>query len=287
MVVKIVTDSTSDLPRDLAESLGITVVPLNVHFGTEVFKDGVDISAEQFYERLTNGKVLPTTSQPSPGDFVQVYDELGKDADAILSVHISSKVSGTYNSAVQAKGQSDAKCPIEVLDTNQMSMGLGMIAIVAAQKANQGDSLEDVAETTREAAARSRVFALFDTLEYLQKGGRIGKARAMFGTILRIKPMIIIRDGEVHELGKERTFPKGVVRLEEVARGFAPVESACVLHSTGPEVAREIAQDLRGLLPGGEAPFVARFGPVIGTYTGPGAVGIGLLRAEGASPSAS
>ena len=159
-------------------------------------------------------------------------------------------------------------------------MGLGMITIAAAQKANEGGSLTEVIETTRKAIARSRCFALFDTLEYLQKGGRMGKARAILGTILKIKPMIIIRDGEVHELGKERTFTKGVVRLEEVARGFAPVESVCVLHSTSPELAQEIAQSLQDLLPRSVVPFVARFGPVIGTYTGPGAVGIGLLRTE-------
>ncbi len=280
MTVKVVTDSTSDIPPEMARSLGITVVPLNVTFGTETFRDGVDISADQFYDRLISGSVTPTTSQPSPGDFLQVFDELGGDADAILAVHLSSKESGTYNSAVQAKDQSDVRCPIEVLDSEQFSMGLGMIVIAAAQAASDGGSLDEVVAVARGAMARSQCFALFDTLDYLQRGGRVGKAQALVGSILKIKPMIIIRDGRVHPLAKPRTFRKGVARLQEVARGFEPVESVCVLHSTTPDIAGELAEALRELLPEGSAPFVARFGPVLGTYTGPGAVGIGLLRAE-------
>jgi DegV family protein with EDD domain len=280
MTVRVVTDSTSDIPHDLAQSLGITLVPLNVTFLTETFKDGVDITADQFYDRLVNGGVTPTTSQPSPGDFLQVFDELAGDADAILSVHLSAKESGTYNSAVQAKDQSDVQCPIEVLDTGQFSMGLGMIVIAAARAANDGAGLDEVVAVARSAMDRSQCFALFDTLDYLQRGGRIGKAQALVGSILKIKPMIIIQDGRVHELAKPRTFSKGLARLQEVARGFAPVESVCVLHSTTPDIAGELAENLGDLLPEGSAPFVARFGPVLGTYTGPGAVGIGLLRAK-------
>ena len=285
MAVKIVTDSTSDLPLDLAERLGITVVPLNVHFGTEVFKDGIDITADQFYERLITGDQLPTTSQPSPGDFIEAYKGVGKDADGIVSVHISGKLSGTYNSAVQAKDQADVHCPIEVVDTLQASMGIGMIAMAAARAASQGADLEEVADVARRAIAQSQCFALLDTLEYVQKGGRIGKAQALLGSILKIKPMITIRDGEVHELAKARTTSKAIARLEEFARGFAPLDSICVLHSTTPKVAEEIAENLRELLTADKVPFVARFGPVLGTHTGPGAVGVGLLRIESASTS--
>ena len=280
MAIRVVTDSTSDLPRDIADELDITIVPLNVLFGTEAYRDNIDITADQFYDRLTNESVLPKTSQPSPGDFVEVYDALGKDADGILSVHISAKESGTYNAAMQATGESTATCPIEVIDSRQFSMGLGMIAIAAARAAKNGATLEQAGEAARSAVSRSRVIALFDTLEYLQKGGRIGKAQAMLGSVLKIKPMIIIRDGQVHELAKARTMPKAVARLKQVARGFAPVESVCVLHSTTPEVAREIADDLRDLLPDGTEPFVSRFGPVIGTHAGPGAVGIAVLQAQ-------
>ena len=281
MVVKVVTDSTSDLPEDYAKSLDVTIVPLNVNFGTESFKDNVTITADDFYQRLTTGTVLPTTSQPSPGDFVEVYDRLGEDADGIVSIHLSSKESGTHNSAVQARGMTKATCPIEVVDSEQFSMGLGMIVIKAAAAAGRGASVEDVAAIARNAKRLSQCVASFDTLEYLERGGRIGKAKALVGSLLKLKPAIIIRDGQVHELGKTRTLVKSIAQLKETARGFAPVEALCVLHSTTPDVAAEIAADLSDLLPEGTEPFVARFGPVIGTYTGPGALGIGLIRKEG------
>lgn len=278
MTVKIVTDSTSDLPYELAEDLGITVAPLNVHFGTETYKDGVDITAEEFYQRLIVDVELPRTSQPSTGEFVEIYNRLGVESDGIVSVHLSSKVSGTYNSAIQAKSQMDINCPIEVLDTQQASMGVGMIAIKAAKAALDGNDLDTVVDVTRNAIAHSECFALFDTLEYLVKGGRAGKAKALLGTILKIKPMIIVKGGEVHELGKVRTFAKGIARLKDVVKRFAPLDSLCVLHSTTLDIAQEVADDLRELLPEGHTPFVTRFGPVMGVYVGPGALGIGLLR---------
>jgi DegV family protein with EDD domain len=282
MPVKVVTDSTADIPAEIAKSLGITVVPLIVTFGSEMFKDGVDLTHDEFYQRLIDGPVLPTTSQPAPGDFVQVYDELGKDADGILSLHISSKISGTYNSAVQGKTLSATKCPIEVVDTYQASMAEGMIVMAAARAASQGATLEEAAEIARATMPRAQCCNMLDTLEYLKKGGRIGKAQALLGTILKIKPMIMLRDGEVHEHGKVRTLAKGVARLQEVARGYAPVEELCVLYSTNADLAQDVAQNLRDLFPGGKEPLIARFGPVIGTYVGPGAVGIALIQAEGA-----
>ncbi|MCX8214958.1 MAG: DegV family protein [SAR202 cluster bacterium] len=281
MVVKVVTDSTSDLPADYAKALDVTIVPLNVSFGTETFKDNVTITADDFYQRLTTATVLPTTSQPSPGDFVEVYDRLGEDAEGIVSIHLSSKESGTHNSAVQAQGMTKANCPIDVVDSEQFSMGLGMIVIKSAEAAARGASVEEVAAIARNAIGLSQCVASFDTLEYLERGGRIGKAKALVGSLLKLKPAIIIRDGQVHELGKTRTLVKSIAQLKDAARSFAPVEALCVLHSTTPDVAAKIAADLSDLLPEGTEPFVARFGPVIGTYTGPGALGIGLIRKEG------
>jgi DegV family protein with EDD domain len=287
MAVKIVTDSTADLPPELAASLGIAVVPLNVHFGAEVYKDGVDLSAEDFYRRLVDGKELPKTSQPSPGDFVEAYERVGQGADGILSVHISSKLSGTYNAALLAKGQANVSCPIELIDTLQASMGVGVVAMSAARAAQRGMSMEEVAAISRDAVMRCECFALLDTLEYLERGGRVGKAKALLGTLLRIKPLVIVRDGEVHELGKERTRLKAIERFQAEARGFAPLEELCVLYSTAPDEARLVAERLAGLLPSGKEPFVSRFGPVLGTYVGPGAIGIGLLRSEAPSGSPS
>ena len=281
MPVKVVTDSTSDIPADLAASLGITVVPLNVNFGTETFKDSVTLSADEFYARLTGGSTLPTTSQPSPGDFAEIYDRLGEDADGIVSVHLSSRESGTDNSAMQAKAETKAECPIEIIDSEQFSMGLGMIAMSAARAARAGAGLEEVVAAATEAKTRSECVCMFETLDYRVKGGRVGKAQGLVGSLLNIKPMIIIREGRVHQLAKVRTFAKSVARLKETARGFAPLESLAVLHSTTPDAAQALADDLSDLLPSGTEPYIARFGPVIGTYTGPGALGVGILRARG------
>ena len=279
MAIKVVTDSTSDLPPELAKELDITVVPLNVMFGTETYKDNVDITADEFYERLQTGGVLPKTSQPSPGDFAQVYDEVGKDADGILSAHISAKLSGTYNSAVQAVGETEAACPIEVVDTAQVSMALGLVAVTAARAARDGATLEQARDAAVEAAGRARCFAAFDTLEYLEKGGRIGKASAMVGSMLKLKPMIVIRDGEVQPLAKPRTTAKAVARLQQVVRDLGSAEALCVMYSTTPDVARKVADDLADVLPEGAEPMITRFGPVIGTYAGPGAVGVGVVEA--------
>ena len=281
MAVKIVTDSTSDLARETAEALDITVVPLNVHFGLEVFKDQVDLSADEFYQRLVTEKELPKTSQPSIGDFIAVYERIGRDAEGIVSVHVSEKVSGTINSARQAALQADVSCPIEVLDTLQASMGIGMVAIEAASVAADGADPARVASSARDAISRCQCFALLDTLEYLQKGGRIGKARAMLGTLLRIRPMIILREGEVHELGKERTRPKAIARLVRTAREFSPLERLAVLYSTNRDDAQEIADTLADLMVDRQTPMVVQFGPALGTYVGPDSVGIGLLRSAG------
>ena len=278
MAVKIVTDSTSDLPLESAEALGITVVPLYVHFGMEVFKDQVDLSADDFYRRLVTEKELPKTSLPSVGDFVAAYERIGRDADGIVSVHVSEKVSGTVNSARQAALQADVSCPIEVQDTLQASMGIGMVAIEAATVAATGANVEQVASAARDAITRCQCFALLDTLEYLQKGGRIGKAQALLGTLLRIRPMIILKEGEVHELGKERTRRKAIARLAQTAREFSPLDRLAVLYSTVRSDAEEVADSLTDLIADGEAPMVVQFGPALGTYVGPNSIGIGLLR---------
>ena len=280
MAIKVVTDSTCDIPNEMAQSLGITVVPVEVVFGTETFKDGVELSPDEFYRRLTEGDVHPTTSQPAPGEFVRIFEELGRDADGIVSIHISGKLSRTLNAAEQAKSQADTDCPIEVVDSYHASMGLGLIAMAAARAANEGGDLNQVAEVARDTAGRAQCFPVLDTLEYLQKGGRIGRARALLGALLKVKPIIIVRDGEVQPLGRARTFAKGVALLQDTARKFAPLEELCVIYSTTPDAAQEVADNLGDLLPEGKAPFIARFGPSLGTHVGPGSLGIALLEAK-------
>ena len=279
MPIKVITDSTSDLPDDLADSLGITIVPTNVIFGDEQFQDRVDLSPAQFYERLVDSPVHPTTSAPSIGQFVETYESVAADADGIVSIHVSAKLSATYNAAVQATDQVSLDCPIEVIDSEQASSGLGLAVVTAAKAAAGGADLESVANIARSANGRSNCLALFDTLEYLQRGGRIGKAQAFVGSILRIKPMIVIRDGEVQPFAKARTYAKGMAQMEQSIRDSGPAEELCVTYSTDEDMARRLGESMSDLLPEGTDPIIAPMGPSVGAHVGPGAIGIASLRA--------
>ena len=210
MVVKIVTDSAADLPTQLAQQLGITVVPVYLRFGDEVYRDGVDIEGDEFYQRLENSPVHPTTSQPTPEDFASVYRELSKETDEIVSVHIPQKLSGTYNSALQGRELAAAKSHVEVVDSFSVSMGLGLIVMAAARLAQAGVGLQGVMEEIKQAIPQIHLLGVFDTLKYLLLGGRISRAKAIVGSVLNVKPLITIRDGELVPAGLARTRAKGV-----------------------------------------------------------------------------
>jgi len=280
MAIKVVTDSTSDLPADVAESLGIEVVPLNVHFGSDVYKDRVNLMPDTFYDKLINGDVLPTTSQPSVGEFIDVYERLGSDADGIVSVHISEKLSGTMNSARLASQQANADCPIEVVDTFQVSMGVGICAMEAAEVANSGGNMNQVILAARNAVTRSQCFFMLETLEFLQKGGRIGKAQALIGNLLKIRPMLMLQEGEVHPLGRERTRRKGIAKLVDTVEELAPISGLAVMYSTALDEAQPLAQNISKFMIEGREPMMLQIGPVIGTYAGPDTLGIALISAK-------
>ena len=277
MSVKVVTDSANDIPSDIVEELGITVVPAYVRFGNTDYKDGVELTTDQFFDRLLNGPDFPATSQPSVGDFSEVYAEVADGADGIVSVHISGKLSGTVNSAQQGASVVNVACPIEIVDTLQASMGSGLAAIAAAKAARDGASLQDVVAVANDAARRCQCICFLDTLEYLIKGGRIGKAQGMIGSLLKIKPMIILRDGEVDNFAKERTRRKAVSRLQRAAGEFGSVESLAVMYSTTSDEAERLAETLSSAVSGDTT--IARFGPALGTHVGPNALGISLLSA--------
>ena len=280
MSVRIVADSVSDLPPSIADELDITVVPANVHFGAEVFKDGVDLQTEEFFQRLLNGPDYPTTSQPTVGDFVETYQSVAPEADGIVSIHVSGKLSGTLNSAQQGAERASVACPIEVLDTQQASMAVGLIVIACARAAQSGASMSEVVEIGKSVIQRSHCIALLDTLEYLEKGGRIGKAQAILGGLLRIKPMIAVQDGEVHPYAKERTRRKAVARLESAMTDLAPLASVAVMYSTARQEADRIADSIRPLVTDDGDVMVARFGPALGTYVGPNALGVTAIASE-------
>ena len=280
MPVAVVTDSTSDLPAELAREHHITVVPLYVHFGDEAFKDGIDIKADEFYTRLQSEKIFPTTSAPSAGIFMEVYRELANDHDAIISLHLSSKVSATYSAAKQASDElKNEGITVEVVDTLQASMALGLVALRVAELAAEGNSVEELVKKAENLSARAKFTGLVETLEYLQKGGRIGKAQALLGSLLRIKPILALVDGEAHGIERARTRSRGIDRIKTLVADAAPLESLCVLHTTDHELVQEIANDLSQYAPDGK-PLIAQLGPVVGTYLGPGMLGFGMIRAE-------
>jgi DegV family protein with EDD domain len=277
MTVKIVTDSLADLPANLTAELDISVVPLTVNFGLESYRDGIDMTPEQFFAHLVSDKTLPKTSQPSAGDFGEVYAGLAAQGHDIVSIHASGVLSGTLNSATQASKDA-VGVGIELVDTLSASLGEGLAVIAAARLAQAGAPLDEVAQVARDAASKLDLYFVLDTLEYLQKGGRIGRAQALLGTILSIKPILTLRDGEVHPFERARTKAKAVARMMEVVRSHGPYAEIAVLHSTTPAEMQAMVKELQPLSP--ELPVITgAIGPAIGTYAGPGALGVATRRA--------
>ena len=280
MSIAVVTDSTSDLPVDITEQHGLTIAPRNVHIEDETYLDGITISADEMYRRLPDQKVIPTTSAPSVGSFIEVYEKLGKSHDAVISIHLSSKLSLTNNSAVQAAADLNKKgAKIEVVDTEQASMALGWIAVQVAEKIATGGSLEEVVALAKSASKRASFIGMVDTLEYLIRGGRIGKAQGLVGSMLRIRPILTLIEGVAHPAGRVRNRTKGIARLKEMVAETAPLDKLAVLYTTDKEDAEKIADAVAEHNPEGR-PIVAQLGPVVGNYLGPGTLGLGLIRSE-------
>ncbi len=280
MAVKIITDSLSDITSDMAEDLGITVVPLTVFFGRESYLDRVTITTDEFYDRLINGNVWPTTTQPAPGVFADIYNELAKETDEILVVTLSSKLSGTYQSALNAKDMAEKKCRIEVIDSLTVAMGLGLIIISAARKTQSGANLDEMVDFVRRGMRRSHFIVYFDTLEYLAKGGRIGKAKQLMGAMLSVKQILTVKDGEMAPLTRKRSQAAGMDYLYDFVAGFPNIESLAVEHTTLPDEADKLAERFGSLCPE-ESIYRSTVSPVLGTYGGPNAVAVTVLEAEG------
>lgn len=274
MAIKIVTDSTSDLNPDLAKELDIFVVPVNVHFGQESFRDGVELSTDQFFEKLVSSREVPTTSAPSPGTFLEVYRPLVEAGHQIVSIHISGKVSATLDSARQAASQLSSG-DIHIIDSMQVSMSLGLQVIAAAESVKEGANLEEILEKVETASNQVQILAIFDTLEFLKRGGRVGKARALIGSLLRMKPMLTVREGEVASLGVSRSRAQGVEYLVNIAKGRAPLKKAAVFYSTSNQEAEEVLEQMKPLVESGNV-IVSRLGAALGVHSGPGAWGIAI-----------
>jgi DegV family protein with EDD domain len=271
MTVKIVTDSGADLPDQLAKELGITVLPIYVRFGEEVYRDRVSISEDEFYERLTHDPVHPSTTQPGPQDFLEAYQKLSADADGIVSIHITGKLSGTYNSALMARDMLETGCPVEVVDSETLSMSLGLIVIAAAEMAKAGESMDKIVEWVKQAVPKTQLFFLLDTLEYLKRGGRIGKAKALLGSILSVKPMLTMKDGELVPAGQARTRAKGIDKLFDFVENAGNIQDLAVVYNTTPDEAQALVERLSSVFDR-EKIRMARVGAGLGVHGGPGAM---------------
>ena len=279
MAVKIVTDSLSDITSDLAQELGVTVVPLTVLFGHETFLDRVTMTTDEFYHRLVHGTVWPTTTQPPPGDFVNVYNKLAEETDEILVVTLSSKLSGTYESALNAKSLTEKKCRIEVIDSQKVAMSLGLIVIAAAKAAQTGKNLDELTDLVRRAMPQSHIIIYFDTLKYLAKGGRIGKAQGLLGSLLSVKPILTVKDGEMAPLTRVRAQAAGMDYLYNFIAGFSHIEELAVEHATTPDEADKLVERLGSVFPK-ERIYRSTISPVLGVHAGPNALAVTVLEAE-------
>lgn len=274
-MIKIVTDSGTGITPEVAKQYGITVIPLYVHFGTQVFREGLDLQLPEFLSKLKASPQLPTTSQPSAGDFLQIYEPLTADGSEVISVHLSSRLSGTIASASMARDMLP-NARIRVVDTKSVTLGEAMMAIEAARMAAAGQTAEAILTRLDQYIAGTHIYFVVDTLEYLQKGGRIGKAAALLGTALQMKPILSLEDGLVEAKERIRTKNKAVARiialvLNETA-GHA-CRHLSILHAAAPQEARQLQSELVSQIKPDET-TIAEVGPVIVTHTGPGVVGV-------------
>jgi DegV family protein with EDD domain len=276
MPVRVLTDSVADLPPDVARRLGIEVVPLLVRFGAEEYRDGLDLSAEQFYRLLASRPEFPTTSTPSPESYAEAYDRLAEQAEDLLVIALSSKLSGTYQAALQGRQMMRRRARVEVLDSGTAAILEGFVAMRAAEAAQAGASLEEAVEAARRTAARTDMLCTFDTLEYLRRGGRIGAAAAFLGSLLKVNPLLTLREGAVAPAGRTRSRAAALDRLFEFAASYQRIEEMALEHTACHEEAETLLGRLSGLHPR-ERIIVSKMTPVIGAHTGPGLLLVGVL----------
>jgi DegV family protein with EDD domain len=254
----------------------VEVVPLLVRFGAQEYRDGVDLSTEEFYRLLAARTEFPTTATPSPEAFAQAYDRLAEQAEELLVVTLSSRLSGTYQAALQARELMRRRPRVEVLDSGTAAILEGFAVLRAAEAVRDGASLEEAREAARRAAARADMLCTFDTLEYLRRGGRIGAAAAFLGSLLKVNPLLTLREGAVAPAGRTRSRAAAAERLYEFAAGYRRIEELAVEHTACPEEAEALLERLSGLHPR-ERIILSKMTPVIGAHTGPGLLLVGVL----------
>jgi DegV family protein with EDD domain len=274
--IRVVTDSACDLSAEMAAAQGLTIVPLSIRFGSEEFVDGSTLSTDEFWARCKASSVLPETSAPSPGAFQEAFVAAADDGyDGVVCINLSSEVSATYQAAVAAAKTVSDRIPVRTVDSRSLTMGLGLMVLEAAELASAGTSLDDLVERVTSLIPRSLVYGVVDTLEHLEKGGRIGGARALLGSLLSIKPVVTLIDGRVEEESKQRTRVRSLRYLADKAKEAPPISRLAVCDGAAPDI-----DQMLGLLDGvpTDHPLVVTdLGPVVGTHTGPGTIGVCIL----------
>ena len=278
MTIKIVTDSTCDLPQAIVAEYGITVVPLYINFGDQSYGDGVELSRQEFYERLPDCDPPPTTAAPGTEMFRQTYERLADEgATEVLSIHISISLSAVVDVARVAAKDTGA-VPVTVFDSRQLSLGTGFLVLTAAKAAAEGRSMDEIISLLEEQVSRTHVFAALDTLEFLRRSGRMNWAMASLGTVLQIKPLLKMYDGNP-TAERVRTRTRATKRLLNLLSDLVPLEKVALVHTHAPDRAEALRQQVQHLLPEGEIPSVD-ITPVIGAHIGPGAVGFACVTAR-------
>jgi DegV family protein with EDD domain len=285
VAVRILVDSTADIPPERARALDIEVVALTVHFGEETYRDGVDLDGRAFYHKLVSGPKLPTTSTPPPGLFLDAYRKLiAGGADAVLALHLGADLSGTYsNSSVAAETvTSETGVPIAVLDSRQVSGGFGLPAEILAAEARQGAGLDQLKAHAASLFSRMRLYAVLDTLEFLKRGGRIGGAKAFLGTMLQVKPILEVKDSRVVAVEQPRTRAKAQERIGQLIKGLGPLEALGIAKSDD-QIGEQLLAVARTFWQGDVEMFA--LGAVVGTHAGPGAGALIALTKEPETPA--
>lgn len=277
MSIKIVTDSTSDMPTEVAQALGVTVVPGYIHFGNDVYQDGIDISNKAFYQKLISSPFHPTTSEPTPEDFEKVYSDCSQEAESIISIHVSTKISKTYNSAMKAKKALKGQCQIEVVDSRLVSAGLSLMVMEAAKLANAGESIRNIFEQINRDIGKIRMLGVLDTMKYLVKGGRVIKIKASLSRMFQMKPVLTIKKGEIVQEGLVRggSSSRLIDRLYDFANDSVTIQDLAITHSVVPDQAEELKKRLGSIFPE-EKIHMSQIGAAIGVHGGPGTIIVAL-----------
>lgn len=271
MAVRIVTDSACDLAQAQVDEHGIEIVPLSIRFGDEEYVDRTELSVDEFYAKMADTGILPETAAPSPGAFEQAFRKLGEGGDEVVCINLSAALSATMQSAAAAAKSLEGEIPVTVVDSRALTIGLGNLVIAAAEAAERGAGVEEIVTLVNDLSDRTRMWGLLNTLDNLLKGGRIGKAQQLLGSVLSIKPVLDMSTGEVHEAGKPRTKKKGLLWLRDKVLEFEGIENLWVM-AGDPDDAAELIDLLEGNYDG--EIHQGRIGPVIGTHGGPGVMGV-------------